>query len=92
MPERDLLRCYSNMIHLLTTAIHELLGHGSGKLLSETSLGVYNFDRDNHPSNPITGKAVETLQARANMDQCVREAGNYSGGMQGNVGILLPCR
>ncbi len=40
--------------------IHELLGHGSGKLLSETSPGVYNFDHKNPPVSPVDGKAVST--------------------------------
>ncbi|KAK4184648.1 peptidase family M49-domain-containing protein [Podospora australis] len=47
-------------IEIITTAVHELLGHGTGKLLSETSPGVYNFDKNNPPINPINGKAVET--------------------------------
>ena len=40
--------------------IHELLGHGSGKLLQETSPGVYNFDHTNPPLNPVTNKPVTT--------------------------------
>ncbi|KAI9800993.1 MAG: hypothetical protein M1825_003527 [Sarcosagium campestre] len=40
--------------------IHELLGHGTGKLLQETSPGVFNFDRDHPPHNPVTGAPVET--------------------------------
>ena len=28
----------------IVTSIHELLGHGTGKLLAETSPGVFNFD------------------------------------------------
>ncbi|KAI9842894.1 MAG: hypothetical protein M1837_006726 [Sclerophora amabilis] len=42
------------------TAIHELLGHGTGKLLTETSPGTYNFDREHLPTNPLTGQAIET--------------------------------
>ena len=38
--------------------LHELLGHGSGKLLTEESAGKFNFDRS--VVNPLTGKAVET--------------------------------
>lgn len=40
--------------------IHELLGHGTGKLLQETAPGEYNFDIYNPPVSPITGKPVST--------------------------------
>ena len=40
--------------------IHELLGHGTGKLLQETAPGEYNFDISNPPVSPITGKPVST--------------------------------
>ncbi|KAI4162049.1 MAG: hypothetical protein LQ342_004361 [Letrouitia transgressa] len=40
--------------------IHELLGHGSGKLLQENSPGEYNFDPRNPPISPITEKPVTT--------------------------------
>lgn len=39
-------------------ANHELLGHGSGKLLMERADGTLNFDKD--LINPFTGKPVET--------------------------------
>ncbi|KAJ8104069.1 peptidase family M49-domain-containing protein [Lipomyces tetrasporus] len=40
--------------------IHELLGHGSGKLLSETGPSVFNFDKSAPPVSPIDGKPVTT--------------------------------
>ncbi|KAI2794330.1 putative dipeptidyl peptidase 3 [Penicillium oxalicum] len=40
--------------------IHELLGHGTGKLLQETAPGEYNFDIANPPISPVTGKPVST--------------------------------
>jgi dipeptidyl-peptidase III len=40
--------------------IHELLGHGTGKLLQETSPGTYNFDPKNPPISPITEKPITT--------------------------------
>eukprot|EP00388_Colpodella_angusta_P042295 GDKK01055834.1.p1 GENE.GDKK01055834.1~~GDKK01055834.1.p1 ORF type:complete len:386 (+),score=70.01 GDKK01055834.1:1-1158(+) len=42
----------------LNVGIHELLGHGSGKLLTENSDGTFNFDKS--LVNPFTGKAVES--------------------------------
>ncbi|KAJ3192995.1 hypothetical protein HK101_005613 [Irineochytrium annulatum] len=40
--------------------LHELLGHGSGKLLTEEPAGEYNFDIKNPPVNPLTGEKVKT--------------------------------
>ncbi|KAL8738204.1 MAG: hypothetical protein Q9181_000975 [Wetmoreana brouardii] len=40
--------------------IHELLGHGTGKLLQETSPGKFNFDNSNPPISPITNKPITT--------------------------------
>ena len=40
--------------------IHELLGHGTGKLLQETSPGVFNFDHKNPPISPVTGTPIST--------------------------------
>ncbi|KAL7919267.1 peptidase family M49 domain-containing protein [Trichoderma austrokoningii] len=48
----------THIVRFLTTAIHELIGHGTGKLLSETSPGTYNFDQQNPPISPLSGEAV----------------------------------
>ena len=40
--------------------IHELLGHGTGKLLQETSPDVFNFDHKNPPISPLTGTPITT--------------------------------
>lgn len=47
-------------IKIITTAVHELFGHGTGKLLSETSPGEYNFDHQNPPLSPLTGNTIKT--------------------------------
>ncbi|KAI8941412.1 hypothetical protein NX059_002636 [Plenodomus lindquistii] len=40
--------------------LHELLGHGCGKLLQETEPGVYNFDFENKPISPLTGQPIKS--------------------------------
>lgn len=49
-----------NSIKTITTAVHECFGHGTGKLLSETSPGNYNFDQHNPPISPLTGDTIKT--------------------------------
>ncbi|KAF2811393.1 peptidase M49, dipeptidyl-peptidase III [Mytilinidion resinicola] len=48
----------THIVRFITTAIHELLGHGTGKLLSENNSGNYNFDKQNPPISPLNKKAV----------------------------------
>lgn len=47
-------------IKTITTAVHELFGHGTGKLLREISPGEYNFDWKNPPLSPLTGDTIKT--------------------------------
>ncbi|KAE8146247.1 dipeptidyl peptidase [Aspergillus avenaceus] len=44
----------------IQVGIHELLGHGTGKLLQETAPGEFNFDISNPPVSPVSGKPVST--------------------------------
>ncbi|EAU32028.1 predicted protein [Aspergillus terreus NIH2624] len=39
-------------------ALHELFGHGTGKLLSQLGPDEYNFDIKNPPMNPLTGTPI----------------------------------
>lgn len=52
-------RC-RHRVRFVSTAVHELLGHGAGKLLHEDSDGSCNFDKEHRPLNPVTGRPVET--------------------------------
>jgi dipeptidyl-peptidase-3 len=45
-------------ICFVAIVIHELLGHGTGKLLSATTPGHFNFNAQDPPTNPHTGKNV----------------------------------
>ncbi|KAI2629742.1 putative dipeptidylpeptidase III [Hypoxylon sp. NC1633] len=44
--------------------LHELTGHGCGKLLQEVSRGRFNFDKANPPISPLTGKPITTWYER----------------------------
>ena len=51
---------YRDQAFEVQVGLHELLGHGCGKLLQETSPGEFNFDIKNPPINPLTGKPVDS--------------------------------
>ncbi|KAL7629344.1 hypothetical protein AAE478_000864 [Parahypoxylon ruwenzoriense] len=60
--EKDLevYKRYRDGAFEVQVGLHELTGHGCGKLLQETSSGVFNFDKENPPISPLTGKHVTT--------------------------------
>lgn len=56
----DIYQKYRDESFEVQVGLHELTGHGCGKLLQETAPGVYNFDKSNPPISPITGKPITT--------------------------------
>ncbi|TQS31533.1 hypothetical protein Golomagni_08179, partial [Golovinomyces magnicellulatus] len=56
----DLYRKHRDSAFEIQVGLHELTGHGCGKLLQETAPGVFNFDKENPPVSPITNKPVTT--------------------------------
>ena len=56
---KSLKRCRHH-IQYVSVAIHELLGHGAGKLLSEDSQGICNFNKSEPPMNPVTERRVDS--------------------------------
>ena len=56
----DIYSMHKSPTFYLWVVFHELLGHGTGKLLAEESPGKYNFDVQHPPVNPLTGRPIET--------------------------------
>ena len=53
-------QAYRDAAFEVQVGIHELLGHGTGKLLQETSPGEFNFPISSPPVSPLTGKPCTT--------------------------------
>ena len=62
------------------------LGHGCGKLLQETSPGVFNFDSANPPISPLTGKPITTWYKPG------QTWGSVFGGVAGAYEVRFPHR
>ncbi|KAI1382241.1 peptidase family M49 [Hypoxylon crocopeplum] len=56
----EIYQKYRDAAFEVQVGLHELTGHGCGKLLQETSPGEFNFDKENPPISPLTGKPVTT--------------------------------
>ncbi|KAL1894631.1 hypothetical protein Cpir12675_003570 [Ceratocystis pirilliformis] len=56
----ELYRKHRDSSFEVQVGLHELTGHGCGKLLQETSPGVFNFDKENPPTSPITNSPIKT--------------------------------
>ncbi|KAJ8131987.1 hypothetical protein O1611_g1639 [Lasiodiplodia mahajangana] len=44
--------------YYMWVVLHELFGHGTGKMMVETDEGKYNFDINNPPINPVTSNPI----------------------------------
>ncbi len=58
--ELDFFRSHRSKGFEVLVACHELLGHGSGRLLSESATGDHSFDLQNPPISPLTGRPIES--------------------------------
>ncbi|KAI9903085.1 hypothetical protein N3K66_002437 [Trichothecium roseum] len=58
--DQEVYRKYRDASFEVQVGLHELTGHGCGKLLQETEPGVYNFNHTNPPVSPVDNKPVST--------------------------------
>ncbi|XP_012526430.2 dipeptidyl peptidase 3 isoform X2 [Monomorium pharaonis] len=56
--DQELMRKYRIISFEVQVGLHELLGHGTGKLFKQTGPDTYNFDRDN-VKNPLTNGKID---------------------------------
>lgn len=57
----DIFKDCAYAIRFITTAVHELLGHGTGKLLMEISPGRCNFDKTRFGTDLTWYKSGQTF-------------------------------
>ena len=58
--EAETFLAHKSHAFYLWVVFHKLLGHGTSKLLTEQSPGIYNFDIQNPPISPLTGDPIKT--------------------------------
>ncbi|EDP51443.1 dipeptidyl peptidase III [Aspergillus fumigatus A1163] len=58
--ERKVFQEHRFTAYYIWVVLHEILGHGTSKLLQEDSQGHFNFDREHPPLNPLTGKPIDS--------------------------------
>lgn len=57
--EMELFQKHKYPVYYWWVVLHELLGHGTGKMMMEESVGKFNFDASSPPLNPLDGKPIQ---------------------------------
>lgn len=57
---REAFQCREYWASYLQILAHEILGHGTGKLLTETTPGEFNFNPDELPIDPVDNRPIRT--------------------------------
>ncbi len=66
----EIYQKYRDPAFEVQVGIHELLGHGTGKLLQEIEKGKFNFDPKFPPISPVTNKPVSTYYKPGQTCKC----------------------
>lgn len=58
--EAEQFRKHKFQAYYWWVVLHELLGHGTGRMMVESMDGKFNFDIENPPINPLTGRPISS--------------------------------
>ena len=58
--EVETFRKHKFPTYYIWVVLHELLGHGTGKMMVQSQENNFNFDVDNPPIDPLTGRAISS--------------------------------
>ncbi|KAI1407010.1 dipeptidyl peptidase III [Hypoxylon sp. FL1857] len=58
--EMEVFQKHKYPAYYLWVVLHELLGHGTGKMMIEEPANKFNFDSTNPPINPLDGLPIKT--------------------------------
>ncbi|KAH7304979.1 peptidase family M49-domain-containing protein [Stachybotrys elegans] len=58
--EMGQFRTYKHAAYYWWVVLHELLGHGTGRMMVEETPGRYNFDITSPPLNPLSGTPIQS--------------------------------
>ncbi|KAI3323189.1 peptidase [Xylariaceae sp. AK1471] len=56
--EMEVFQKHKYLAYYWWVVLHELLGHGTGKMMMEEQPGKFNFDLANPPTSPLDGKPI----------------------------------
>jgi dipeptidyl-peptidase-3 len=56
--EVDIFHKHKFPAYYIWVVLHELLGHGTGKMMTQSDQNHFNFDIENRPTDPLTGEAI----------------------------------
>lgn len=81
--EAEVFQKHKFPAYYIWVVLHELLGHGTGKFMRQTSDVDFNFNNDNPPINPLTGRHI---------DQCYLRGQTWTGVFEDLATTVDECR
>ena len=58
--EKETFKKHRFHAYYIWVVLHEILGHGTGRFLTEFTPGKFNFNPDSPPLNPMTSEPIKS--------------------------------